>query len=55
MYNELKLYCKSEGLTEYLRSEIKFNSQSNNAASNKAKDVLRNAEKQNPRPVKRAV
>lgn len=27
MYNEVKLYCKSEGVTEYLRSEVKLNSQ----------------------------
>ena len=47
MYDELKLYCKSEGLTEYLRSEIKISSQSKNAFEQKAKDVLR-TEKKNP-------
>ena len=30
MYNEVKLYCKSEGITEYLRSEIRLNSEEEN-------------------------
>lgn len=55
MYDELKLYCKSEGLTEYLRSEIKISSQSKNAVIGKAKDVSRATEKKNLSPVKRAV
>lgn len=29
MFNELKLYCKSEGITEYLRMEAKVSSEKN--------------------------
>lgn len=54
MYDELKLYCKSEGLTEYLRSELKISSQGKSAFIQKSKDVLR-PEKKNPGPVKRVV
>lgn len=54
MYDELKLYCRSEGVTEYLRSEAKIISQSKNAFEQKAKDVLRQGKK-DPGPVRRAV
>lgn len=53
MYDEFKLYCKSEGLTEYLRCEIKLGS-SKRACLQKGKNILR-MEKKDPCPVKRLV
>lgn len=37
-YNELKMYCKSEGLSEYLRSEMKAVSPRKPAAPEKDKE-----------------
>lgn len=53
MYDELKLYCRSEGLTEYLRSEMKISARGKSAAR-KAKNIVQ-AEKKNPGAARRAV
>lgn len=37
MFNELKLYCKSEGLSEYLRSEARIVSPSKASETTRVK------------------
>lgn len=51
MFNELKLYCKSEGLTEYLRSEARVSSDKKDA---REKEKTQRADKRDQGLVKKA-